>query len=139
MIVDSHAQVELDEPEPEEEDQNENQRYSSNEEEDTCNQLVLFEPTGLDTEMMLLQQNTLDAPTLLPTSVAQLISAASIAARISLRASALFLEAVLESAQCTTDASMGITRRALIAAAQSARMVHSIRDGSVHDKLNSDK
>lgn len=73
---------------------------------------------------------SMDQPTLLPAAVAQLISAASLAARISLRASALFFEAVLESAQCTTDTSMGITRRALVAALQSARTLHAIKQGS---------
>lgn len=81
--------------------------------------------------------------TLLPTSIAQLISAVSIAARISLKASALFLEAILESAQCTTDTSMGITRRALILAVQSARRLQMANllgssDGQHRSQDNSD-
>jgi hypothetical protein len=84
-------------------------------------------------------------PTLLPRDVAMLVSAVSLAARVSLRcvprlamaadrltgasrASALFLEAALEGARLTSLTSLGITRRALIGAISSARALHYMRE-----------
>ncbi|GAA99922.1 uncharacterized protein L969DRAFT_46990 [Mixia osmundae IAM 14324] len=67
--------------------------------------------------------------TLLPANLAQLISSLSLASRISLRASALLLEALLEGARCTTSTGLGVTRRALIAAVSSARALHFMQEG----------
>lgn len=69
------------------------------------------------------------SPTLLPDNLAKLITAVSLAARVSLRASALFIEAMLESAKYGTSTSLGLTRRALITAVGSARAVHYIKGG----------
>lgn len=68
-------------------------------------------------------------PTVLPAHLAKLVTALSLAARVSLRTSALFLEAILEALQGTTVASLGVTRRALIAAVASARALHYVRGG----------
>lgn len=66
------------------------------------------------------------SPTLLPETLANLITALSLAARVSIRASALFIEALLESSRLATSASMSITRRALITAVGSARALHYV-------------
>ncbi|PRQ70086.1 hypothetical protein AAT19DRAFT_11739 [Rhodotorula toruloides] len=49
--------------------------------------------------------------------------------RVSLRASALFIEAIGESLQCGTVTGLGVTRRALIAAVSSARALHYVKEG----------
>ncbi|GAA5835382.1 hypothetical protein JCM11251_005219 [Rhodosporidiobolus azoricus] len=67
--------------------------------------------------------------TLLPPHLAQLVTALSLCARVSIRASALFLEAILESLQCTTVTGLGVTRRALIAAVGSARAMQYVKEG----------
>lgn len=69
------------------------------------------------------------SPTLLPENLAKLVTALSLAARVSLRTSALFLEAILETLQGSTVASLGVTRRALIAAVGSARALHYVKGG----------
>ncbi|GAA5943218.1 uncharacterized protein JCM15063_005295 [Sporobolomyces koalae] len=69
------------------------------------------------------------SPTVLPPNLANLVTALSLAARVSLRTSALFLEAILEGLQGTTVASLGLTRRFLIAAVGSARNLHYVRGG----------
>ncbi|KWU45680.1 alpha/beta-hydrolase [Rhodotorula sp. JG-1b] len=68
------------------------------------------------------------APTLLPAHLAQLVTALSLAARVSLRASAVFIEAIVETLQRGTATGLGVTRRALIAAVGSARALHYILD-----------
>lgn len=69
------------------------------------------------------------APTLLPAHLAQLVTALSLAARVSLRASALFIEAIVETLQRGTATGLGVTRRALIAAVGSARALHYVTQG----------
>jgi hypothetical protein len=69
------------------------------------------------------------APTLLPAHLAQLVTALSLAARVSLRASALFIEAIVETLQRGTATGLGVTRRALIAAVGSARALHYVKQG----------
>ncbi|GAA6061189.1 hypothetical protein JCM10212_002402 [Sporobolomyces blumeae] len=69
------------------------------------------------------------SPTLLPENLAKLVTALSLAARVTLRASALFIEAILETLQGSTVASLGVTRRALIAAVGSARALHYVKGG----------
>ncbi|POW11744.1 hypothetical protein PSTT_05075, partial [Puccinia striiformis] len=61
---------------------------------------------------------------LLPQNLAQFITAASLAARVSLRSSAFFIELIIESLRYSTTTSLGITRRALISAVGSARAIH---------------
>ncbi|POY70415.1 hypothetical protein BMF94_6590 [Rhodotorula taiwanensis] len=69
------------------------------------------------------------APTLLPPHLAQLVTALSLAARVSLRASALFVEAIVETLRRGTATGLGVTRRALIAAVGSARTLHYVKEG----------
>jgi hypothetical protein len=69
------------------------------------------------------------SPTLLPPHLAQLVTALSLCARVSVRASALFIEAVLEGLQYTTVTGLGVTRRALIAAVGSARAMQYVKEG----------
>ncbi|KAI9609338.1 hypothetical protein H4Q26_007288 [Puccinia striiformis f. sp. tritici PST-130] len=61
---------------------------------------------------------------LLPQNLAQFITAASLAARVSLRSSAFFIELIIESLRYSTTTSLGIIRRALISAVGSARAIH---------------
>lgn len=72
----------------------------------------------------------LDAtPTLLPERLASLITAASLAARVSLRSSAFLIELIFEASRYGTTAGLGITRRALIAAVGSASAAHKTVSG----------
>jgi hypothetical protein len=63
-------------------------------------------------------------PTLLPTSIANLVTALSTSARVSLRVAAFFIEAILETSQYSTRLSLGYTRRILITAISSARSAY---------------
>lgn len=78
-------------------------------------------------------------PTLLPPQLANLISALALSMRVSLRATAFFVEAILESCKYGTAVGLGLTRRALIAAVSSARTVYAVREGMdwAGDKLGS--
>lgn len=69
------------------------------------------------------------AAALLPAQVAELVSALSILARVSLKSTAFLIEIVLEAAKHGTGMGLGLTRRALITAVGTARAVHSIRGG----------
>jgi len=84
-------------------------------------------PRPLAQSLVLSRLST--SPTLLPENLAKLVTALSLAARVSLRASALFIEAILEGLQGSTVASLGVTRRALIAAVGSARGLHYVKGG----------
>jgi hypothetical protein len=66
---------------------------------------------------------------MLPAKIAALISSLSAGARFSIRTVALFIEAILESLRSATGATLGITRRALIAAIGSARAMHYMTKG----------
>ena len=72
-------------------------------------------------------------PTLFPAPVANLITALATSARVSLRLSTFFIEAMLETSQYSTRLSLGYTRRLLITAISSARRVylmsHAAREG----------
>lgn len=61
---------------------------------------------------------------LLPESAATWVTAVSLATRVSLRAAALIVEAILESGRCSTSTGLGLTRRALVSAVNSARHLH---------------
>lgn len=67
------------------------------------------------------------SPTLLPENVASFITAVSVATRLSLRCSSLFIEALLESARYSTAFSLGMSRQTLIAALSTAKRLHMIR------------
>jgi hypothetical protein len=88
---------------------------------------ILTAPRPLAQSLVLSRLST--SPTLLPENLAKLVTALSLAARVSLRTSALFLEAILEGLQGSTVASLGVTRRALIAAVGSARALHYVKGG----------
>lgn len=65
-------------------------------------------------------------PTLFPAPVADLITALSTSARISMRVMAFFTEAILEASEFTTRVGLGLTRRILISAISSARRMYLI-------------
>lgn len=88
--------------------------------------VVPWTPTTIPLASSVLLTRLSTSPTLLPERLAYLISALSIGARVSLNASALFIEAILESARFSTSVGMGLTRRALIAAIGSARSLHYV-------------
>ncbi|PWN30634.1 alpha/beta-hydrolase, partial [Jaminaea rosea] len=73
--------------------------------------------------------------TVLPTHIAEAITGLSIVARVSLRATAFFLEVILEATKFGTGIGMGLTRRALIGAIGAARTMHALTPGSDDDKL----
>ncbi|KDE05852.1 hypothetical protein MVLG_03795 [Microbotryum lychnidis-dioicae p1A1 Lamole] len=75
-------------------------------------------------------------PTLLPSSLAHLISAISVCSRVSIRSAALFIEAILESIRQGTTAGLGLARRALISAVASARTLHYVAKGLDWDGRN---
>ncbi|KAM0787937.1 hypothetical protein ACM66B_006142 [Microbotryomycetes sp. NB124-2] len=68
-------------------------------------------------------------PTLLPHTIASLVSALSVASRISIRSAALLIEGIIESIRLGTLVGLGLTRRALIAAISSARTMHYVAKG----------
>lgn len=64
--------------------------------------------------------------TLLPENLAEAITALSMVSRVSLRATAFFLEVILEGAKTSTGFGFGLTRRALIAAIGAARTMQAL-------------
>ncbi|ORY94787.1 hypothetical protein BCR43DRAFT_460590 [Syncephalastrum racemosum] len=64
--------------------------------------------------------------TLLPTNIANLITAVSLAARLSLRCSSLFMEILFETAKYSTVFSFGLSRQALVNAISTAKRLHAI-------------
>ncbi|RUP52412.1 hypothetical protein BC936DRAFT_143688 [Jimgerdemannia flammicorona] len=68
--------------------------------------------------------------TLLPENLASLITAISIATRLSLRCSSLFIEVLLEAAKYSTSFGLGLSRQALIAAVSSAKRLHMLKIGA---------
>ncbi|KAK4521845.1 amidophosphoribosyltransferase [Mucor velutinosus] len=66
------------------------------------------------------------SPTLLPENIASLITAIALAARLSLRCSSLFIEALLESAKYSTSLTFGLSRQALINALSTAKKLHEL-------------
>ncbi|KAK4051312.1 hypothetical protein OIO90_004793 [Microbotryomycetes sp. JL221] len=89
--------------------------------------LVTYHPNALvrSTVVAKLAQG----PTLLPHTIASLVSALSIASRISLRSAAMLIEGLIESIRLGTLTGLGVTRRALIAAVSSARTMHYVARG----------
>lgn len=88
--------------------------------------LALFNSAAPALVQSLVNSRLSASPTLLPQNIASLITALSLAARVSIRASALLIEAMLESARYSTATGMGLTRRALISAVGSARALHYV-------------
>lgn len=71
-------------------------------------------------------------PTLFPAPVANLITALSTTARVSMRVTAFFIEAILESSQYTTRLSLASMRRILVAAVSSARRMYLVSSAALH-------
>ena len=69
-------------------------------------------------------------PTLFSAPIANIITTLATSARLSLRVIAFFVEAILETSQYTTRASLGYTRRLLITAITSARRVYLMSDAA---------
>lgn len=67
--------------------------------------------------------------TLLPQQVAELITNLSLVARVSLRATAFFLEVILEATKMGTGMGLGLTRRALISAIGATRTMQALTGG----------
>ncbi|KAI8138434.1 hypothetical protein BJV82DRAFT_673584 [Fennellomyces sp. T-0311] len=67
-----------------------------------------------------------DSPTLLPENLASFVTAASLAARLSLRCSSVFVEALFEAAKYGTVLSLGISRQALTNALATAKRLHTL-------------
>lgn len=84
-------------------------------EEDDSSQVVPYNPAYLTTTR-----------TLLPSNIANFITAISLATRLSLRFSALFMEALFEAAKYSTVFSIGLSRQALISAISTAKKVHAL-------------
>lgn len=87
-------------------------------------QLVRTGPPTLATSLVLSRLS--NSPTLLPENIARLISAISLVARLSIRASGLFIEALLEACQLGTIGGLALTRRMLITAVGSARTLQYV-------------
>ena len=67
-----------------------------------------------------------DSPTLLPENLASFVTAASLAARVSLRCSSVFVDAIFEAAKYGTVLSLGISRQALTNALTTAKKLHTL-------------
>lgn len=63
----------------------------------------------------------------LPQSIATLISTVSLGARVSLRTAAIIVEALLETLQHGTSATLGISRRSLLAAVSTAKILNVLK------------
>ena len=74
-------------------------------------------------------------PTLVPTNIAEMITTLSTTARISLRISAFFTEAVLDASQFTSRISIDYTRRVLISALASAQRARAIGNRTATDEI----
>lgn len=67
-----------------------------------------------------------DAPTLLPERMANFVTAASLAARLSIRCSSLFVEAFFEAAKYGTVLSLGVSRHAITNALATAKRINAL-------------
>ncbi|KAF9195178.1 hypothetical protein BGZ51_004605 [Haplosporangium sp. Z 767] len=63
----------------------------------------------------------------LPQSIATLISTVSLGARVSLRTAAIIVEALLETLQHGTSATLGISRRSLLTAVSTAKILNVLK------------
>jgi hypothetical protein len=69
--------------------------------------------------------------TILPTRVANLITALASSTRLTLSGAAFFIETILETSQFSTRLSLGYTRKLLIAAITSARRVYLLSNAAL--------
>lgn len=110
-------------------------------EEEGSTALVLVEPeqstaqeqASVEQTISISRYNYVDIstiPTLFPAPIAGLITALATSARVSLRLSAFFIEAILETSQYSTRLSLGYTRRLLVTALSSARRVYLISNAA---------
>lgn len=76
-----------------------------------------------------------DSPTVFPAPIANLVTALATSARLSLRVTAFFVEAILESSQYGTRMGLGYTRRLLITAISSARRVYLASNAAMDGDL----
>ena len=74
-------------------------------------------------------------PTLFPTHIANLITTIATSARLSLRLSAFFIEAILEASQLSTRLSLGYTRKLLVTAISSARRIYLMSNAAIEGDL----
>jgi hypothetical protein len=73
--------------------------------------------------------------TILPTRIANLISALASSTRLSLSVVAFFIETILESFQFSTRISLGYTRKLLISAITSARCVYLLSNAALSGNI----
>ncbi|KAJ8651951.1 hypothetical protein O0I10_012471 [Lichtheimia ornata] len=78
------------------------------------------------TELTTYPTSIHDSPTLLPENLASFVTAASLAARLSLRCSSVFAEALFEAAKYGTVLSLGLSRHALTNALATAKRIHTL-------------
>lgn len=77
----------------------------------------------------LLYHRRVRHPPLLPWQIATIVSSVSMASRISLRFISLAVETIFNSLKFSAAASLGVTRRSLVAAVSSARSLHLMTFG----------
>ncbi|KAI8899404.1 hypothetical protein BC833DRAFT_585794 [Globomyces pollinis-pini] len=103
-----------------------------------------FTPTPSDNDSVvtlspcheiLLENTQIIHQPLLPTKIANVVSSVSMASRVSLRFASLVVDGIFESMKFSTAATLGVTRRALVAAISSARSLHLMALGD-SDKSN---
>ncbi|KAI9258010.1 hypothetical protein BDA99DRAFT_573314 [Phascolomyces articulosus] len=82
--------------------------------------------TSTSTEIITYNPIQSLSTTLLPTHIANFITAVSLAARLSLRCSSLLIEALFETAKYSTVFSFGFSRQALINAVSTAKKLHAL-------------
>lgn len=88
----------------------------------TASELV---PYDNDNHNNLIQATT-TTTTLLPSNIANFVTAVAVAAKLSLRCSSLFIEALFEAAKYSTVFSFGLSRQALINAIATAKKLHAL-------------
>jgi len=84
-------------------------------------------PADVTTSALTLANNS----TILPTRIANLITALASSTRLSLSVVAFFIETILESSQFSTRVSLGYTRKLLISAITSARRVYLLSNAAL--------
>ncbi|KAI7886098.1 hypothetical protein K492DRAFT_233623 [Lichtheimia hyalospora FSU 10163] len=87
---------------------------------------ILMTLLSTPTELTTYPTSIHDSPTLLPENLASFVTAASLAARLSLRCSSVFAEALFEAAKYGTVLSLGLSRHALTNALATAKRIHTL-------------
>lgn len=80
--------------------------------------------SGQQQQQIMTNDNSLVDGPLLPENIANIVTAVSLATRISLRCSSLFFDAIFEAAKYGTSVSLGISRNALTNAISTAKNLH---------------